>query len=185
MRLIWTTVLACAMVSPGALAKSKNKKKYEPRYGMAGCGIGSLVIKDKDRNSQIGVWAVNFGATYLLSSFSPTFAMTSGTSNCTDRAREEDSDEGAILRQEQEVYISANLEDIKKDAARGDGQFLDGLAEVFGCTSDQASVTLKQISRENFGQLFDSSEPSVIRDNYVQGLRGQMGSDEGLCQRII
>src|SRR5687767_10565283 len=77
-------------------------------YGMAGCGLGSMVISS-DGFSQV------FAATTNGTSASQTFGITTGTSNCTRS--------GVVLAdKEQEAFFEANFTELRRDIAGGGGE---------------------------------------------------------------
>ena len=51
------------------------KAEHRTPYGMAGCGLGSLIIKNHSKGPQIGAWILNVIG-YQIS------AITTGSSNC-------------------------------------------------------------------------------------------------------
>jgi hypothetical protein len=104
-------------------------------YGVAGCGLGSLVFKNEKGPVQILAATTNgtFG--------SQTFGITTGTSNCND---------GANLIK---AYIETNHDAIKTAAARGQGEVLVGLANVYHCNNAEA---LSSALRTNYKNVFNS-----------------------------
>jgi hypothetical protein len=103
-------------------------------YGMAGCGLGSLVFGDKPGMVQIVAATVN-------NIISPqTFAISSGTSGC-----------GKGAQSSAAVYIETNKVALQKDAARGEGETLAGLAEIMGCSDKGA-----------FGRQLQTAYPKVF-----------------------
>ena len=114
-------------------------------YGPAGCGLGSLIF---DANS--GTFLQILAATTNGSSGNQTFAITSGTSNC-------DGTDGG--KEDAKVFIQTNRVAFSKDAARGAGETVDGLAELAGC-GDSAAVG--RSLQSNFGQIFPSSQVSDV-----------------------
>src|SRR5690606_30999847 len=93
-------------------------------FGKAGCGLGSVIIVDKDKNSQIIASVINTYIGFVSSS------ITSGTSNCNYI--------NPTAQVEQKVYIAANLKSLEKEAVRGNGLHLDALASLFGCENEEA-----------------------------------------------
>lgn len=116
-------------------------------YGMAGCGLGSVVFGDKPGMIQVVAATVNLTGLQTL-------AISSGTSNCVD--------EGAV-RGAKAVphFIEVNKVALAKDAARGEGETLAGLAHLMGCDSKNLGSALKQ----NYNQVFSTMEPSAIESN--------------------
>jgi hypothetical protein len=112
-------------------------------YGMAGCGLGSLVFGDQQGIVQI------FAATTNGTFGSQTFGITTGTSNCQDSLTGR-----AGLR----VYVETNREALAKDISRGQGETLKNLASIAGCTdASLASATLQK----NFSAIFPSEKVST------------------------
>lgn len=113
---------------------------YAAKYGMAGCGLGSLIIGDKPGKVQIFSSILNgFG--------SQTSAITTGSSNCSG------SGEYADLK-----YIEDNQESLKVEIAQGNGETLDGLIEMWGC-ADSAKASLKQ----NYSVIFNSDNKAIVQ----------------------
>ena len=111
------------------------------KYGMAGCGLGSLILGDKPGKIQI--------VSSLLNSWgSQTSAITTGSSNCSHSAGEVGD-----LR-----FIEENQESLKAEIAQGDGETLNGLMELWGCQKS-AKSTLKQ----SYSEIFKQDHKAVIQ----------------------
>lgn len=96
-------------------------------YGSAGCGLGSIVFGDKPGFSQI------FASTTNGTFGSQTFGMSTGTSNC------ENAFETSAV-----TFIESNKMALTKDIARGNGETLSALAEIYNVKNVEAmSTTLK------------------------------------------
>jgi hypothetical protein len=112
-------------------------------YGMAGCGIGSLVFNDQPGTVQIVAATLN-------DIISPqTSAITSGTSGCYD----------TYGSQAQVNYIETNKISLKSDAARGDGEVLDGLMTMLGCKESNA---VKLDIKNNYKAIFNTEKTDEI-----------------------
>lgn len=130
-------------------------------YGMAGCGLGSLVFKDQPGMIQIVASTVN----NLVSP--QTFAISSGTSGCYD---------GGGMSAMKLRYIETNKVALKEDAARGQGETLDGLMTLMGCTEGQK---VKSQIKKNYDSIFNSQDSQTILE--------KIQSDEAVqnsCQTI-
>jgi hypothetical protein len=125
------------LVGSAALAKP---------YGDAGCGLGSIVFGDQGGFTQV------FAAT-LNGTGVQTFGITTGTSNCTD---------GGAMKGAKAIpaFIEVNKVALAKDAARGEGETLAGLANLLGCNSKNLGQTLQS----NYNKIFveTNMEPSDI-----------------------
>ncbi len=113
-----------------------------PKYGMAGCGLGSSIITTNDK-SQI------LAATTNGTSGNQTFGITSGTSNC--RA------DGIVKNEKaQEVFATVNFESLEQEMAAGKGEKLNTFAHLLGCSSDSLS---------RFGQMTQASYSRLMSEN--------------------
>lgn len=115
-------------------------------YGDAGCGLGSIVFGNEGGGVQILASTTNgtFG--------SQTFGMTTGTSNC--------SPEGLVmLDKEREIFAQKNYSSIVKEMAVGEGENLETLAGLFGCSQDTRSE-FGSLVQENFGSIVTSDTAS-------------------------
>lgn len=112
-------------------------------YGMAGCGLGSLVFQDQPGKIQIVAATLND----LVSP--QTSAISSGTSGCYEETRNEVS-----IR-----YIENNKSALKEDVARGRGETIDGLMTLWNCDSN---TQLTQDLKRNYNSIFKSNETIQI-----------------------
>jgi Protein of unknown function (DUF3015) len=106
-------------------------------YGLAGCGLGSIVFGAKPGLVQIAAATTN---AYGMQ----TFAITTGTSNC-DIPR---------MGQTAAVYIEANKAVVMKDASRGEGETMSDLALIYNCSNTQL---FSEKVQNNYSQIFNSS----------------------------
>jgi hypothetical protein len=114
----------------------------EVKYGTAGCGLGSMLFGPGTGITQI------FAATTNGSTYTQTFGISSGTSNC---------DASAPSVKSAKVYVETNRAALAKDIARGKGETLNGLAELGGC-KDSRKVGTKLQSQ--FKTIFPSAQTS-------------------------
>lgn len=111
-------------------------------YGSAGCGLGSYLFKEDKKVLQI------LAATTNGIAYNQTFAITFGTSNCTNS--------GIVHRDKaQEVFVTLNYESLEQEISMGKGEKLDTLAELFGCSD---SKNFNSVAKKNFSQLFGKQE---------------------------
>lgn len=139
-------------------------------YGMAGCGLGSLVIKSDTKGGQIT-------ASTLNSTGYQTSAITTGSSNC---AKEKE----AAYRMEQEVFVAANLRNLEVDVSTGGGTYVQAFAEVLGCSEAGQYGEFLEVSRANFKDIFGASDPQVVYTRYMQALRSSAKLMTG-CERFV
>jgi len=132
------------------------------QYGMAGCGLGSLIFKENRRISQLFVSFTN--NTYS----NQTLSITSGTSNCTTS--------GIVNKdKEQEVFVHLNYESLEREIAAGKGEKLDTLASLFGCPN---SSNFNKIAKARYNNIFLDSEadPSIL----LSAIRSEIQKNDSL-----
>jgi len=131
-------------------------------YGMAGCGLGSIIFGDKP--GMIQLFAGTTNAIYA----NQTFAITSGTSNC------ESSDDD---KKTASLFITANREALEKDISRGNGEAVANLSKIMGCKdSNQFGVKLQQ----QYGSIFPSE--SVSSDQVTDSIVKTVKEDPSLAE---
>lgn len=111
-------------------------------YGMAGCGLGSLVFQDdQDRVKQVLASTTNgtFG--------SQTFGITTGTLNCNP----------AGTAKRAALFVEVNREILAKDVSRGAGETIDTLSALMGCSDSKAVGAVLQ---QNFRVIFPDTSAS-------------------------
>ncbi|HVK61817.1 MAG TPA: DUF3015 family protein [Bdellovibrionales bacterium] len=111
-------------------------------YGVAGCGLGSIIFGPKQGMIQI------IAATSNGLGGNQTFGITSGTSNCDIPSSAHQA----------AVFIEVNREVLAKEAARGQGETVAGLAYILGCSD--ASMFGKGL-QDNFQTVFSSENDSM------------------------
>ena len=83
--------------------------------------------------------------------------MTSGSSNCVEL-------KPVLAKQEQQVFVRANLANLSKEAAQGSGEHLEGLAEVLGCPH----LEFSQMSQMRYTNIFGEYEADAVLENYLK-----------------
>ncbi len=140
-------LISVALLLIGSVAVAKP-------YGDAGCGLGSVIFGDAPSvPSQV------MAATTNDSTYTNLSGITSGTSNCIDQ--------GAIKgAQAVPLFIEVNKSALAKDAARGDGETLAGLANLMGCDSKTFGSAVKS----NYKSIFVDSnmQPAAIENSINQ-----------------
>jgi hypothetical protein len=109
---------------------------WAANYGMAGCGLGSIVM-GKDGNQ---ILAATTNGTF----WTQTFGITSGTSNCTR--------DGAVAKAHQALaFAEANYTSLMRQMASGEGEYLAGFVSLAGC---QTSPLVYARAQEWSGAIF-------------------------------
>lgn len=128
-------------------------------YGMAGCGLGSIVLGKSKGIMQV------FAATTNGTSASQTFGITTGTSNCASPK------ESAAIKQ-QEDFIANNLAPLSKEMAQGNGETLAAFTSTLGCDAAIAPVAHAQLQKSH-GRIFAAPGALAVLDAAKAELRAQ------------
>ena len=111
-------------------------------YGDAGCGLGSIVFGNEQGGVQ--VLAATLNGTGIQ-----TFGITTGTSNCNPA--------GLVkLEKEREEFAEKNYPTLVKEMAMGEGENLETLASLYGCSQD---------SHADFGSLVQENFSNIVKND--------------------
>ena len=185
--LLFSLVIGCGgAFSNAAFAEGKKEKKhgkkskdssdggetYQPPYGMAGCGFGSLVINNDTVLAQIGAVTLNGTSLNQSSAISCT-----GSSNC-------EASKSDLADVEQSVFISVNLSSLERDMVTGDGSYLRAWAQVLGCEEEDDYSAFAQLSQSQYPRIFATRNPEQVRSRYLDAVRGSERLS-GRCVRVF
>lgn len=92
-----------------------------------GCGIGSMIFKSAGQDS---ILFQVLAATTNGSFGNQTFGITSGTLGCSKPAN-------FVLNEKVHTFVAANMDELAKDMAMGQGETLDTLAELMAIPTDK------------------------------------------------
>ena len=107
--------------------KSLHEQFTGQGYGMAGCGLGSIVFGQEPGMVQVVAATTN---NWIVPQ---TFAISTGTSNC--------GASGKMQRASQ--FIEINKVALDNDLARGTGETITSLGQVMGCTNSDFATNLR------------------------------------------
>ena len=111
-------------------------------HPMAGCGLGYLLLSNKDNEKVTQV----LGATTNGTFGTQTFGISSGTSGCTE--------DGAVkVARATEVFVEVNLDSIRQEMAAGQGEYVNTLASLLGA---------KETNRPQMVRFFQSEYQSLF-----------------------
>ena len=162
MKSLFRALLLAACVAPVAInaQAAEGKKKVSGNakqslhdqftgqgYGLAGCGLGSVVFGPKPGMIQVIAATLNSYGGQL-------FALTTGTSNC-------DIPEAG---QQAAAFIETNREAFAKDTARGNGETIDGLATILRCP---VTAGLGEALRANYSTVNEDGIDSYEKTRRV------------------
>jgi hypothetical protein len=150
--------LICTGIATTALAQN---------YGMAGCGLGSMLFEGKsDKTSQI------LGSTTNGTAGNQTFGITSGTSNCTT---------DGIVKQSraQQAFAEVNFASLRQEMAKGQGEHLTAFAHLLGC-SQGSMHDFGRVVQHNYTRIFFSDEATPL--DVIQAVKESIAADPVLAQ---
>lgn len=154
-KLLIVTLLASLPVS--AMAANENN--------VGSCGWGSKLFQ-----GQKGIAPQVLAATTNGTSGNQTFAVTSGTSGCTQ--------DGMVTSNwKTALFIDGNKEKLARDMSMGGGETLDVLAKLLG-VRDEHKADFYRATKDNFGTIFASE--SVSTDQVLAGLKQVLAANTEL-----
>ena len=135
-----------------------------------GCGLGSMVFAGKSGK----VFKV-LGATTNGTSGNQTFGITFGTLGCNGT--------GTITSsQTLAMFIDGNMDNLARDIAKGEGETLATLSEVWGIkTADKAEFNA--VTQANFANIFGSE--NVTSQEVLVNLNNLIAQDATLADYRI
>ncbi len=163
-RLLVVSIAAMASISvqaqgakknTGLIGSSVDKSGQTAAYGMAGCGLGSVLFgESENRGGQILAATTNgvYG--------NQSFAMSSGTSNCVP----ETSASSAQIKKNMEMFVAANKESLANDIAKSNGETITAISSIMGC---QDSAYLGARLQSRYETIFSSKETAAVSENMM------------------
>ena len=115
----------------------------------AGCGLGSLIWKDNTIISAL------FRMTTNHSFSSQLFGITSGTSGCSQHS--------IVMREMAPVYYAeANIEELKVDMAKGQGEYVSIFSDALGCP-ESLKPEFTKMTKEKYEVIFPKSDVTPVQ----------------------
>jgi hypothetical protein len=152
-------LLAALLLPMSAMAAGENN--------IGSCGWGSKVFQ-----GQRGLAPQVLGATTNGTSGNQTFAISSGTSGCTQ--------DGAVSSTwKTAMFIDGNKDKLAQDMSKGNGEALQSLAQLIG-VKDADKAAFYRATKENFAQIFGSD--SATAEQIAAGLKQVLAADSSLAQ---
>jgi len=132
--------LAAGLLPSFALARGN--------HPMAGCGLGYLLLSNKDNDKVTQV----LGATTNGTFGTQTFGISSGTSGCTE--------DGAVkVARATEVFADVNFASLRQEMATGNGDYVNAFATLLGA-SDNTRPQMVRFFQTEYQNLFPTTETS-------------------------
>ena len=136
------TIVAVLSLAPALAMAAGN-------HPMAGCGLGYLLMSNKDNTKVTQV----LGATTNGTFGSQTFGITSGTSGCTE--------DGAVkFVKATEVFAEVNMPNLRSDMASGRGEYVGAFATLLGANDEQRPA-LVAFLKAHYQELFPSLQTTA------------------------
>jgi hypothetical protein len=166
MRTRMVLAIAGALIASTAVAdankeveRTKKAVTGSGKYGLAGCGLGSMAFGTEPGAVQI--LAATTNALFL----SQLFGITTGTSNCQPGAFADGT----------RNFVEANREALAKDVSRGEGEGIGAITTINACRESRAVGAALQRS---FGRIFPSEQATT--DEVTEAILETLYSDQSL-----
>lgn len=140
----------------------------EARADSTGCGLGTTLWSGKT-----GLFPQILAVTTNGTLGNQTFGITSGTLGCNSN----DQIASAEVRQ----LAAANLDNLAKDVARGEGETLASLAAAMKVDADDQPLLFATL-KSNFTRIFPTD--SVSADDVLVSIHGVMADDDVLARYV-
>jgi hypothetical protein len=131
----------------------------------AGCGLGSLIIKQNTKVMQL------LAATTNGSFGSQTFGITFGTSGC--------SASGIVANDKQiQYFVEVNQEELTREMAQGRGEKISTLAALNGCATPAQISAFNAKAQESFKTIVPAAKTTAV--DFVSNMKSSAVAD--VCQ---
>ena len=120
-----------------------------------GCGFGTVFFEGKD-----GLFHQILAATTNSMFGTQTFGISSGTLGCNKPSR-------LVLNEQLNKFVAENMDNLAKDAAMGQGEYVDTLAELMDVPGSKR-VEFSQMLQDNFSNIF--TEASVSHVDVIENI---------------
>lgn len=139
MKKLLVVVMFVVLTSPAAMAAGALRNNV-------GCGIGTLLFESVGQGNS--GWLLQAIASMTNSTFTSSFTMTTGTINCAGNINK-------VVSTEVYEFINANMDDLARDVAMGNGATIDSLAAMLEISDKDAFSASLQA---NFSTIFPSAD---------------------------
>ena len=157
------------LIAAAAVAALTAGAAHAANTNNVGCGLGTMVFEGQSGDAPQVLAATTNGT-----SGNQTFGITTGTLGCSKNGVV-DPPVAAT------VYTASNIDNLARDAARGEGETLESLAEVIGI-EEQDKAAFFAASKENFATIF--ANENTTAEDVLAAWYGVMAEDEAL-QRYV
>lgn len=158
------------LLAVAALAATLPLSQFAMADDDIGCGLGTMIF-----DGQSGKVFKVLGATTNGSSGNQTFGITFGTLGCDGTGTIDSAQKLAM-------FIDGNMDNLARDMAKGDGETLSTLSEVWGIQeADKASFNT--FAKQNFASVFSSE--NVTSNEVLNNLNSLISQDSELSAYAI
>jgi opacity protein-like surface antigen len=142
MKKMLVSLAAVAALSSAVFADVNNQ---------TGCGLGAIIIKDDSSALMLALQATTNGT-----SANQTFGITSGTSGCKKVK--------LVMNERAAEFVAANMDQLAKEAAMGQGESVDTLAELLNV---QDKIAFAASLQKNYNSIYTSENVKMadVLDN--------------------
>ena len=120
-----------------------------------GCGLGTMLFDGAD-----GLVQQVLAATTNGSFGTQTFGISSGTLECNQPSK-------WASNEQLNNFVADNMDNLAKDAAMGQGEYVDALAELMAVPGSKR-VEFSQMLQDNFSNIF--TEESVSHVDVIENI---------------
>ena len=133
----------------------------------SGCGAGSLIFQGQSGVAP-NVLAITTNGTF----WNATFGMSTGSAGCQK--------DGVVLNEhERDMYAATNLRQLKNEMARGQGEYLDGLASLMGVGEANLGA-FRAFSQASLPVLLEAEDSA----GFLAALDREMAADPVLARYV-
>lgn len=130
--------------------KVKKEQSFEREYGMAGCGLGSVLVGKHGTQTS--------ASTTNGSSSNQMIGISVGTLNCVDSPTSE-------VASRMDQFILVNRVQLQSDVARGNGETLAVLGQFMGCSQ---ATNIGAELKSKYNEIFvNNKQPNEITDSVI------------------
>lgn len=140
--LVLVLVTAVFLFVGTSMAATLNQKN-------TGCGLGSMLFADQN-----GLASQTFAVTTNGTFGNGTFGITSGTSNCEKPA-------SFSSNQKLQEFVADNMDNLARDIARGNGEYLNTLAVLAGVPEGSRADFYSRL-QANFSSIYTSEKVTHV-----------------------
>lgn len=148
--------------------KAPAKKGFSRQYGLAGCGLGSVVIGKHGMQTS--------AATTNNTLSNQMFGISAGTLNCLDAA-------SAEVANRMDQFIIVNHSQVQGDIAKGNGETISAISSYLGCS--ESSSEIGQSLKANYSEIFKKGN---VTNDITDGIINVILSNPTLsskCNKIV